>query len=126
MEYLGFFLIVLLLVTVHEFGHFVAAKLFELPVELFSLGFGKPIYRTHVWGCEFRLSQIPLGGYVKLQLDRDEDFYQIAATKRIGYFLGAQSRICCWLGCWLPLQIFFQARLSTFRLSSPQLSKPCI
>lgn len=99
MEYIGFFLIVLLLVTVHEFGHFAAAKLFKLPVELFSLGFGKPIYQTHVWGCEFRLSQIPLGGYVKLQLDHDEDFYQIAATKRIGYFLGGPiaNLLLAWL-----------------------------
>ena len=54
-----------LLILVHELGHFLAAKWQGIRVEVFSLGFGPGLKRT--WGgTEYRLSMIPLGGYVKL------------------------------------------------------------
>ena len=54
-----------LLVLVHEMGHFLAAKIQGMRVEAFSLGFGPCVKRK--WGdTEYRLSLIPLGGYVKL------------------------------------------------------------
>ncbi len=58
-----------LLVTVHEFGHFLAAKAVGMEVELFSVGFGPPIpgLKWHWWGTEFRLSWFLLGGYVKIK-----------------------------------------------------------
>ena len=53
-------------VVLHEFGHFIVAKLLRIRVETFSVGFGKRIWGRR-WGqTDYRLSLIPLGGYVKL------------------------------------------------------------
>ncbi|HSK63115.1 MAG TPA: RIP metalloprotease RseP, partial [Pyrinomonadaceae bacterium] len=53
-------------VVLHEFGHFIVAKLFGIRVETFSVGFGPRIFGRK-WGhTDYRLSAIPLGGYVKL------------------------------------------------------------
>ncbi len=68
-----FFLIaIVVLVGFHEFGHFIVARLCGVKVLRFSLGFGKVIF-SHKGrdGCEYALSLIPLGGYVKM-LDRRE------------------------------------------------------
>ena len=61
------FIIVLgALIFVHELGHFLFAKRAGVRVERFSLGFGAPLWRKQ-WGeTEYRLSAIPLGGYVKM------------------------------------------------------------
>src|SRR3954463_7792963 len=54
------------LVFVHEFGHFIFAKLFNVRVDTFSMGFG-PKFLKKKWGeTEYCLSVVPLGGYVKL------------------------------------------------------------
>ena len=54
------------LVFVHEFGHFIFAKLFNVRVDTFSMGFG-PKFLKRKWGeTEYCLSVVPLGGYVKL------------------------------------------------------------
>lgn len=65
--YIGSFLLLLgPLVFVHEFGHFIFAKLFNVRVDTFSMGFGPKIFRRK-WGeTEYCLSIVPLGGYVKL------------------------------------------------------------
>ncbi len=53
-------------VTLHEFGHFLVAKLLKIRVETFSFGFG-PRLLGRQWGAtDYRISAIPLGGYVKL------------------------------------------------------------
>src|SRR5258708_3544938 len=53
-------------VVLHEFGHFLVAKLFRIRVETFSVGFG-PRLIGRKWGTtDYRVSAIPLGGYVKL------------------------------------------------------------
>ena len=53
-------------VVLHEFGHFVVAKLFKIRVETFSVGFGPRLFGKQ-WGqTDYRVSAIPLGGYVKL------------------------------------------------------------
>src|SRR6266436_9997660 len=53
-------------VVLHEFGHFIVAKLFKIRVETFSFGFG-PRLIGRKWGTtDYRISAIPLGGYVKL------------------------------------------------------------
>jgi len=61
------FVIVLgVLIFVHEFGHFIFAKLMGVGVEKFSLGFGPRILGKKVGLTDYRLSAIPLGGYVKM------------------------------------------------------------
>ncbi len=55
-----------LLIFVHEAGHFLAARLFKVRVEVFSLGFGPRIFGTRRGETDYRISAIPLGGYVKM------------------------------------------------------------
>lgn len=63
---LAFIFILGAAVTLHEFGHFIVAKLFKIRVETFSFGFG-PRLLGRKWGTtDYRISAIPLGGYVKL------------------------------------------------------------
>lgn len=53
-------------VVLHEFGHFIVAKFFKIRVETFSVGFGPRLFGRK-WGhTDYRVSLIPLGGYVKL------------------------------------------------------------
>src|SRR5881227_4303463 len=53
-------------VILHEFGHFIVAKLFKIRVETFSVGFGPRLFGKKFGHTDYRLSAIPLGGYVKL------------------------------------------------------------
>lgn len=64
-----FFILLGILIFVHELGHFLVAKFFGVRVEIFSLGFGKRLL-TYKWGdTSYCLSLIPLGGYVKMYGD---------------------------------------------------------
>lgn len=63
---LAFIFILGAAVVLHEFGHFIVAKLLGIRVETFSVGFGPRIWGRK-WGTtDYRLSAVPLGGYVKL------------------------------------------------------------
>ena len=63
---LAFIFILGAAVVLHEFGHFIVAKLFKIRVETFSVGFGPRLFGKK-WGqTDYRVSAIPLGGYVKL------------------------------------------------------------
>ena len=53
-------------VVLHEFGHFIVAKLLGIRVETFSVGFGPRLFGRKIGHTDYRLSAIPLGGYVKL------------------------------------------------------------
>lgn len=55
-----------ILVAVHEWGHYIVAKISGVWVEKFSLGFGPKIIGFHKNGTDYRIAPIPLGGYVKL------------------------------------------------------------
>ena len=70
---LGAFLVTLgVLVSFHEYGHFLAARLCGVKVLRFALGFGKPLFTYRASnGTEWVLASIPLGGYVKLLDGRD-------------------------------------------------------
>lgn len=60
-------------VLVHEYGHFVAARLLGFKVDAFSIGFGPAIVKWRRGGVEYRIGCVPLGGYVALpQLDPSE------------------------------------------------------
>jgi len=61
------FIVVLgVLIFFHEFGHFIIARLFGVGVEKFSLGFGPRVLGKKVGITDYRLSAVPLGGYVKM------------------------------------------------------------
>jgi regulator of sigma E protease len=72
------FLIVFgVLVFIHEFGHFFVAKLVGVRVEAFSFGYGKRLIGIKKGGTDYRISLIPMGGYVKLlgegMFDKDRE-----------------------------------------------------
>src|SRR5438094_3376614 len=52
--------------TIHEFGHFAVAKLLKIRVLVFSLGMGPRLLGFFRGGTDYRLSAIPIGGYVKM------------------------------------------------------------
>ena len=54
------------MIVIHEFGHFIVAKLFGIRVDVFSVGFGKRLAGFKRGDTDYRLSLIPLGGYVKM------------------------------------------------------------
>lgn len=73
LSYVGPFLVVLgLVVTIHEFGHFATARALGIAVERFSIGFGRPLvsWRDKA-GIEWRIGWLPLGGYVKFAGDEN-------------------------------------------------------
>ena len=63
---LAFVIVLGILIFFHEFGHFLIARLFGVGVEKFSLGFGPRLLGKKVGITDYRLSAIPLGGYVKM------------------------------------------------------------
>lgn len=67
-------LILAFLIFVHELGHFTIARICGVKVEVFSIGFGKKLCFFKLFGTQFALSLIPLGGYVKLKgMDKEEN-----------------------------------------------------
>ncbi len=67
------FVIVLgVLIFFHELGHFLVARLFGVGVEKFSLGFGPRLFGKTVGITDYRVSAIPLGGYVKMVGDEPD------------------------------------------------------
>lgn len=78
MEILGsvfwFLVAVGILVTFHEFGHFIVARWMGVKVLRFSVGFGRVLWsRTDRYGTEFAIAAIPLGGYVKMLDERESE-----------------------------------------------------
>src|SRR5262245_64501312 len=70
---LGPFIVVLgIIIFVHEFGHFITAKAFGMRVFIFSFGFGKRLLGFKWGDTDYRVSLIPLGGYVKLEGEPDD------------------------------------------------------
>jgi len=63
---LAFVIVFGILVFVHEFGHFFMAKLVGIRVEVFSFGYGKRLFGFKKGETDYRVSLIPMGGYVKL------------------------------------------------------------
>jgi len=66
-------LVLSVLIFFHELGHFTAARLFGVRVDVFSIGFGKRLWTKKIGQTEWSLSAIPLGGYVKMKGQDDTD-----------------------------------------------------
>ena len=71
MKWLYGILCLFFLILFHEFGHFLAAKLFGVKVESFSIGFGPILLHRTIKGTDYRLSLIPLGGYCGMKGEND-------------------------------------------------------
>jgi len=61
------------MILVHEWGHYAAAKYFKVRVEVFSIGFGKRLLGFRRGETDYRISAIPLGGYVKMSGENPMD-----------------------------------------------------
>src|SRR5712672_184666 len=61
------------MILIHEFGHYAAAKLFKVRVEVFSIGFGKRLFGFRRGETDYRIAAIPLGGYVKMSGENPMD-----------------------------------------------------
>jgi regulator of sigma E protease len=61
------------MILIHEFGHYAAAKYFGVRVEVFSIGFGKRLFGFRRGDTDYRISAIPLGGYVKMSGENPMD-----------------------------------------------------
>ena len=62
----AFIVLVGLMVVVHEFGHFIVAKLCGVRVEAFSVGFGPRLFGVKYGETDYRVCLLPLGGFVKM------------------------------------------------------------
>ena len=66
-------LVIGIMVLVHEWGHFIIARLFDVRVETFSIGFGPRLTGWRRGPTDYRISALPLGGYVKMAGDTPEE-----------------------------------------------------
>jgi regulator of sigma E protease len=76
------------LILIHEAGHFAAARWAGVPVQRFSVGFGPALWSRRFGATEYRLSAIPLGGYVLLGLEDEHSYLAQPLAKRLAFSLG--------------------------------------
>jgi regulator of sigma E protease len=84
----AFLILIGVLITVHEFGHFAVAKMCGVKCEVFSIGFGKALFKFERGDTEYRLAWIPLGGYVRM-LGQDPE--QEASPEDVGRSLNDKT-----------------------------------
>jgi regulator of sigma E protease len=110
MSVIVYILILSILIVVHEFGHFIAARKMGIKVERFSIGFGPRLFSRKGKETEFTLCAIPFGGFVKLTGESAEEckggtdefmtkpvwrrFVVLFSGVCLNYLLGI---ICLWL-----------------------------
>lgn len=67
MSFVAFIVILCAMIVIHEFGHFIVAKMLGIAVETFSVGFGPRLIGFKLGETDYRISAVPLGGYVKFR-----------------------------------------------------------
>jgi regulator of sigma E protease len=121
---IGFVLVLIPLVVVHELGHFLFAKLFNVKAEAFSVGFGPVMAKRQIGETEFRLSVIPLGGYVKLlgedptvelsEADRARALHAQKPWKRFFIFFGGPLFNFIWAALvFMVMMVIGEPQIST-------------
>jgi regulator of sigma E protease len=80
---LAFAVVAGVIITIHEFGHFLAARLTGMRVKRFSIGFPPRLYSRKIGETEFSISWIPLGGYVQIagMVDESLDGEEVTGAK---------------------------------------------
>jgi regulator of sigma E protease len=73
MSWIVSLLVLSALIFFHELGHYIAARMMGVYVEVFSVGFGKKLYAFRWLDTEWRIASIPLGGYVRMKGQDDLD-----------------------------------------------------
>ncbi|MFC1666737.1 RIP metalloprotease RseP [Candidatus Omnitrophota bacterium] len=90
---LSFVVVLSILVIVHEFGHFIVAKRTGVRVEKFSIGFGQELFGITKGGTRYSVSLIPLGGYVKLAGETEEEPIKGEKWEYLSRTVGERARI---------------------------------
>ena len=134
MKFLGilaFAIALLLSVMVHEFGHYITAKRFDMKVTEFFLGFGKRIWSYTRGETEFGIKAIPAGGYCRIEGMTPRDEMPIgeesraffgATTSRKLIVLGAGSFAHFLIGFLLIFSIFFGVGVNALLSDVTQVS----
>jgi regulator of sigma E protease len=138
MSYLAVIVVVGLVIAIHEYGHLLAAKWCEIPIQRFSIGFGPKLVGFERGETSYWLSMIPIGGYVLPGLDESElrrfplhkrmlfavggpvanmvaAFFGLIALGRLQFGLSAFDTL--WFATtrlWIDLQAFTQAIVLLF------------
>ena len=114
--YIGSFIALLgVLVTIHEYGHFIFARIFNVHVQRFSIGMGPVVYkRVDKYGSEFALSAFPLGGYVSMitnkLIELEPDIKEQLTSEQIKNTFDSKPK-------WQRALIMFAGPLANFLLS---------
>lgn len=115
-----------ILVTIHECGHFFAAKLCKVKVLRFSLGFGKIIFKkTGKDGCEYAISLLPLGGYVKMLGEQQEDVAESDKDKSFSHKSKIQRAFIIFAGPFCNILLAFLLYVGLF-LNGVTVMRPII
>ena len=61
------------MIVVHELGHYLVARFFDVHIQAFSIGFGPKLYARQIGETEFRICWLPIGGYVKMAGEQPTD-----------------------------------------------------
>ena len=114
------------LIFFHELGHYAAARLMGVYVEVFSIGFGKKLFSFTKWGTQWSISAIPLGGYVKMKGQDDADPTNVSLDSDSYNSKTPQQRIFILLAG--PIANFLLAFILYFgiALGGPQILSPVI
>jgi regulator of sigma E protease len=128
-QILTFLFVLGIIVLVHEFGHYVAARLMKIRVEVFSFGFGKRLLGKKVGETDFRLSLFPLGGYVRMAGEEefdpknpkpDEFMAKNRAQKIFTLLMGPVMNVV------LALLLIFLVNLGGVKIDAYKLQNPVI
>ena len=79
---MNIFLILLISIILHELGHLYVAKLCKCKVNIFSIGFGRPLFKIKIKGTIYQISPILLGGYCALKGELDYDRSKYSFTNK--------------------------------------------
>lgn len=110
---LSMFIVVLsVLVFVHEWGHYIAARSVGIAIEVFSIGFGREIWGFNdKRGTRWKVSLIPLGGYVRMMGDTPEAEAKLSAAEREKSFFSKNVYARMWVVVAGPLVNFVFAAM---------------
>ena len=124
-------LILLAMITVHEFGHYIAGKIFKFKINEFAIGFGPALYkRTKKNGEVFSVRALPLGGYCAFEGEDEENSHPDAFNNKkpwqriIVLFAGAFMNYL--LALLLIITSFFaygQLLLMTYRVDASEFTQ---
>ena len=88
MSYLMIVFLIGLLILLHELGHFLAALWMKIPIARFSIGLGPKLWGFKRGKTEYRLSLIPIGGYVLPEVEEHTEFFRMPVHKRLIFAIG--------------------------------------